>query len=98
MEHMKQAKETMRKGKWEDAVPDLKEAVRLDPALVEGWLCLGMYARAKEDWPEVEKDCRQLVRLMPKDPGPRGELALALLRQGKQGRPSAWVSNRQTRC
>lgn len=65
------------------AVPELREAVRLDPMYDRAHYNLGLVAGEKGLWEETEDQFRKVVELNPESPWGYNDLGWALYKQGK---------------
>jgi len=75
---------TLVPGRIDDAVAELKEALRLNPDFAPGWHILGMTWIRLGNLPEAALAFRQELRLVPDDP--EAQNALAAVNQRLEGR------------
>ena len=65
------------------AVKEYRKSVRLEPRQSEAWVNLGNVEAAAERWPSAEKLYRRALREVPTDADAMNNLAIALIRQGR---------------
>ncbi len=69
--------------KWDEAISEYREAVRLQPRLAQAHLTLADALLVRGDWIGVAVASREAVRLAPADASGHSSLGLALLRLGQ---------------
>lgn len=73
-----------REGKSAEAIPHFRAALKLDPALVEAMLALGMTHNSDSQFADAIDPLEQYVKMVPGDPAGHYQLALAYARTGRK--------------
>lgn len=73
-----------RDGRWDDAIPHLVAATKLDPNLTEALLALGMTLNSAQRFADAINPLEQYTKLAPGDQTGHYELAMAYLRVGRK--------------
>ena len=80
----------LKAGDYDGAAAALREAVRQDPRLENGWLKLGMAHAARLDWAGAEEAYRRLLELDPRHPQALNNLANVYFRRGLYPEAAEW--------
>ncbi len=87
VDHYNRAMEAIGAEQWEDAVQELRQAVRLDPKDAAAHFQLGYAYRELKRYPEAAEEFQQAIRLEPGDGQASFQLGLVKLNRAISRRP-----------
>ena len=79
----------MQRGHFDDAVEQLKIAVKLRPENGDGWAILGSIYKQQNKLPEASDAVQKAIAAMPDQPGPHSTLAGIFAQQGRTAEAAA---------